>query len=175
HYVHHEIKPRNFIVQANNPHPTVFLVDFDVQLFHNPVTCLHIPYFTDESIVGNLSFMSRNGQQGHAQSCCDNLESLVYTIIYSVHGDLPWMTISDQEAVLQKKMLITAEELCQGLPTPICKFIDYVYSLDFMAKPDYRYLHSILLQCSAATDHPGWTWQSITLTPSLPCPCRPYM
>ncbi|KAH9170335.1 kinase-like domain-containing protein [Lactarius sanguifluus] len=156
HYIHRDIKPGNFIVRANNPHPTVFLVDFSlVQLFRNPVTCLHIPYSTDESIVGTLPFTSRNGQQGHAQSRRDNLESLIYTIIYSACGDLPWMTISSREAVLQTKMLIMTEELCQGLPTPFCEFIDYVYSLDFKAKPDYQYLHSILSQCSAATDHPG--------------------
>ncbi|KAH9176945.1 kinase-like domain-containing protein, partial [Lactarius sanguifluus] len=156
HYIHRDIKPRNFIVRANNPHPTVFLVNFSLaQLFCNPATCLHIPYSTDESIVSTLPFTSRNGQQGHAQLHHDDLESLVYTIIYSARGDLPWMTISGQEAVLQKKMLIMTEELCQGLPTPFCEFVDYVYSLDFKAKLDYQYLHSILLQCSAATDHPS--------------------
>jgi serine/threonine protein kinase len=166
HYVHRDIKPGNFIVRANNPHSTVFLIDFGLaRLFRTPATCLHIPYSRDESIVGTLPFTSRNGQQGHAQSRRDDLESLVYTIIYSARGDLPWTTMSGREAVLQKKMSITAEELCQGLPAPFCEFIDYVYSLDFSAKPDYQYLHSILSQCSAATDHPGKALPSPLFSP----------
>lgn len=40
------------------------------------------------------------------------------------------------------------EELCEGLPAPFCKFVTYVCSLGFDQKPDYQYLHSILLQCS---------------------------
>jgi len=48
----------------------------------------------------------------------------------------------------QKKKSITAEELCEGLPAPFCKFVDYVCSLGFDEKPDYQYLHSILSQCS---------------------------
>ncbi|KAH9008400.1 hypothetical protein EDB84DRAFT_1572066 [Lactarius hengduanensis] len=112
--------------------------------------------------------MSINGQQGHAQSCRDDLESLVYTIIFSAHGDLPWTATSaysNQKAVLQKKQSVTAEELHEGLPTPFCNFVTYVHSLGFDEKPDYQYLHSILSQCSAAeADHPGKALPSPTLS-----------
>ncbi|KAH9015681.1 hypothetical protein EDB84DRAFT_1277226, partial [Lactarius hengduanensis] len=88
-----------------------------------------------------------------------DLESLVYTIIFSACGDLPWTTTSacsDQKAVLQKKKSVTAEELCEGLPTPFFNFVTYVHSLGFDEKPDYQYLHSILSRCLAAeADHPG--------------------
>ncbi|KAH9007494.1 kinase-like domain-containing protein, partial [Lactarius hengduanensis] len=126
----------------------VFLIDFGLaRQLRNPATCLHIPYSPDQSVVGTLPFTSVNGQQGHAQSRRDDLESLAYTIICSAHGDLPWTTISascDRKAVLQKKKSVTAEELCEGLPTPFHKFVAYVRSLDFDTQPDYQYLHSIL-------------------------------
>jgi len=92
-----------------------------------------------------------NCQQGYTQSCCDDLESLAYTIIYLTLGDLPWTGNSaedNKEAVFCKKLSIMAEELCDGLPTPFCNFVTYVHSLGFNEKPDYQYLHSILLQCS---------------------------
>jgi len=102
------------------------------------------------SFVGTLSFVSVNGQQGHAQSCCNDLESLAYTIIFLARGDLPSTTNSiynDRKAILQK-MSIVAEELCEGLPPPFSKFVSYVHSLGFNEKPDYKHLHTILLQCS---------------------------
>ncbi|KAH9045776.1 hypothetical protein EDB85DRAFT_1853418, partial [Lactarius pseudohatsudake] len=102
------------------------------------------------------------------QSRCDDLESLIYTIIFSACGDLPWTATSaysNQKAVLQKKQSVTAEELCKGLPTPFCNFVTYVRSLGFDEKPDYQYLHSILSRCSAAeADHPGEVLPSPTLS-----------
>jgi len=137
------------MVQLDNP--TIFLIDFSLAwLFHNPATYLHIPYSTDQPVVGTLPFTSINGQRGYAQSHCNNLKSLTYTIICLACGDLPWTSISassDQEAVLQKKLLTTAEELCKGLPVPFSKFVHYVHSLGFDEKLDYQYLHSVLLQC----------------------------
>ncbi|KAI0286322.1 casein kinase I isoform delta [Russula brevipes] len=151
HYIHHDIKPRNFMVRVDKT-PTLFVIDFGLaQLFHNPTMYLHIPFTTNHSIVGTLSFASINGQQGNSQSCRDDLESLAYTIIYSVLGYLPWAGDSadnNHEAVLHKKISIMVEELCEGLPAPFCKFVTHLHSLRFEEKPDYQYLYSILLQCS---------------------------
>jgi casein kinase I family protein HRR25 len=130
------------------PH-SVFLIDFGLaRLFRDPATYLHRPYVNDLPAIGTLLFTSVNGQQGYTQSRRDDLESLAYTIIYSARGDLPWATTSASKDILQKKKSITVKELCEGLPAPFCKFVDYVRSLDFDEKPDYQYLHSILTQCS---------------------------
>jgi serine/threonine protein kinase len=152
HYIHHDIKPGNFMVQADNLPSTVFIIDFGLAWqFRNPTTYLHIPFSTNHSIIGTLLFMSINGQQGYVQSHCDDLESLIYTIVYAAYGDLPWTGSSihhNHEAVLQMKLSIMVEELCKGLPTSFCNFISHVHSLDFKRKPDYQYLHSILSQVS---------------------------
>lgn len=148
------------MVQADGVAPTVFLIDFGLaRQFRNPSTYLHIRSTANHSIVGTLAFTSVNGQQGYAQSRRDDLESLAYTIIYLVRGDLPWAYLSaigDHEAVLRKKMQITVEELCEGLPTPFYEFVNHIRSLGFDQKPDYQHLHSILSQCSATEiDQPG--------------------
>jgi casein kinase I family protein HRR25 len=171
HYIHRDVKPSNFMVRFDNAAPTIFLIDFGLaRLFRNPATYLHTPFTTKHSVVGTLPFTSVNGQQGHAQSRRDDLESLAYTIIYLVHGHLPWTTIfvrRDHEAVLREKMVITAEELCEGLPPPFLKFVVCVRSLGFDEKPDYHRLHTILLQCSETeTDHPTRAAPSSAL-PSL--------
>jgi hypothetical protein len=78
------------MIHADNAPPTLHLIDFGLaQLFHNPATYLHVPFTTDHSIIGTLSFASINSQQGNSQSHCDDLESLAYTIIYSALGELP--------------------------------------------------------------------------------------
>jgi serine/threonine protein kinase len=157
------------MIRVDDLHPTLFLIDFGLaRLFRNPATYLHTPFTTNHSIVGTLPFTSINGQQGYAQSRRDDLESLVYTIIYSALGDLPWTSNSasnDEKAILRKKSSITAEELCESLPAPFCKFVTYVRSLGFDQKPDYQYLHSILLQCSEAE-----TIQPIKASPLYSCP-----
>jgi len=149
---------------------TVVLIDFGLaRLFRNSATYLHIPYSMDHSIVGTLPFTSVNGQQGHAQSRRDDLESLAYTIIYSARGSLPWTNLSarsDKEAILQKKLSVTVEELCEGLAAPFCKFISHVRSLSFDEKPDYQYLRSILSQCSQIeTDQSGKALTSSARSP----------
>ena len=103
HYIQRDIKPGNVMIRADS---TAFLIDFGLaKLFRDPATHLHRPYSTSCAIVGTLPFTSINGQQGHAQSRCDDLESLAYTIIFSARGDLPWSNLSNWEAVLQKNIL----------------------------------------------------------------------
>jgi serine/threonine protein kinase len=157
------------MIRMDNVPPTLSLIDFGLaRLFRNPATYLHTPFTTNHSIIGTLPFASINSQQGNSQSRRDDLESLAYTIIYSALGDLPWTSNSagDKEgAVLPRKTAITVEELCEGLPAPFCKFVTYVRSLGFDEKPDYQFLHSILLQCSETVND-----QSIKVLPSYPCP-----
>ena len=151
---------------------TVFLIDFGLaQQFHNPATYLRIPYSTDHLIIGTLPFTSIDGQQGHAQSRHDDLESLAYTILFLAHGDLPWSGLCDQEAVLQKKLSNTLEELCAGLPAPFHKFIDHICSLQGASKRSRTTnifissscnVHQVTLICLAK--HP----LSLLLPPPLP-------
>lgn len=165
HYIHRDVKPSNFVVRFDDAAPTIFIIDFGLaRLFRKPTTYLHTPYTTKHSIVGTLPFTSVNGQRGHTQSHRDDLESLAYTIIFLALGHLPWTTAFDRrdhEAVLQKKTVITAEELCEGLPPPFLKFVVYVRSLGFEEKPDYQHLHTILLECSETK-----TGQSTKAAPS---------
>ena len=144
------------MILVDSPSPISFLIDFSLaQRFRDPATYLHTPYSTSHPIVGTPLFTSIRGQQGCAQSRRDDLESLVYTIVYSARGELPWAGCRTHEAILAKKSSITTEELCHGLPALFCNFVTCIHSLDFEEKPDYQYLHSILSLCSATeTENP---------------------
>jgi serine/threonine protein kinase len=136
---------------ANGVTPTIFLIDFGLAWqFRDPATYLHTPFTMKHSVIGTLPFTSVNGQQGYAQSRRDDLESLAYTIIFLARGYLPWSShpiCRDHKAVLQKKVSITAEELCEDLPPPFSKFVIYIRSLGFNEEPDYEHLQTILSYC----------------------------
>ena len=85
HYVHHDIKPANFMVHTD----TVFLIDCLAQLFCNPAMYWHVLLSTDSPDISTLPCISVKSQRGFTQSHCNNLESLPYTIIYGACGDLP--------------------------------------------------------------------------------------
>ena len=45
---------------------------------------------------------------------------------------------------MEKKMTTPIEVLCKTLPLEISTFLNYIHSLQFEDKPDYRYLRKIL-------------------------------
>jgi casein kinase 1 len=133
----------------------VYLIDFGcAQLFRNPSTRQHVPLQSGLKTVGTIAFASMNSHLGHTQSRRDDLESLVYTIVYLCRGCLPWQSIEGDSieqyevAVLEMKTA-SAKTLCQGLPSPFIAFAQYVHSLGFGDKPQYDYLRTLLTQCSA--------------------------
>ena len=94
------------MIQDDDHPPNIFLINFGLaQRFHNPATYVHIPHATNRPIVGTLPFMSINSQQGFAQSQRDDLESLIYIIIYSARSSLPWggSPGEQSEIILDKK------------------------------------------------------------------------
>ncbi|KAH9176469.1 kinase-like domain-containing protein [Lactarius sanguifluus] len=134
----------------------VFLIDFGLaQLFRDPSTHRHILLVSGLKIVGTITFTSINSHSGQMQSHRDDLESLVYCIVYLCRGRLPWQDIIKGHSVEQygasvlEKKIASINTLCQGLPAPFLAFTKHIQSLGFDEKPQYDYLRSLLMQCSA--------------------------
>ena len=47
-----------------------------------------------------------------------------------------------------KKLSLTINDLCDGLPIQIRDFIAYSWNLGFEQKPDYNYLRNLLINCN---------------------------
>ena len=85
----------------------------------------------------------------------DDLESLVYVIVYLAKERLPWQGIAvrpdqvHEDEVMKLKQATTVKALCEGLPQPFLEFVEHIQCLGFRDKPDYKYLHSILGKCTS--------------------------
>lgn len=155
HYVHIDVKPDNFMLGIGDLSNQVFLIDFGLaQLFRNPSTRSYTPQFSKSSVIGTVRYSSINRHLGLTPSRRDDLESLVYVIVYLVKGSLPWQGIIVQpgqiheDEVLKVKHATTLQALCKGLPQPFVKFVKHIRSLGFRSKPRYNYLCSILKECA---------------------------
>jgi serine/threonine protein kinase len=138
----------------------VFLIDFGLaQLFRDPSTRRHVPLMSGLKTVGTVAFTSINSHSGQTQSRRDDLESLVYSIVYLCRGRLPWQDVvirggraEKYEATVLKKKIALADTLCQGLPSPFVTFTQYIQLLDFDEKPRYEYLRALLMRCTTLDD-----------------------
>lgn len=47
-------------------------------------------------MIGTLAYMSCRCHDGKPQSPLDDMESFIYSLMYMIKGDLPWMKINIQ-------------------------------------------------------------------------------
>ena len=153
-YIHQDVKPTNFMTGIGELHSQTFLIDFGLaQLFHNPSTHWHVLLISGLKTVGTIAFTSINSHLELTQSCCDDLQSLIYSIVYLFCGWLPWQDIKAgsieryKDVVLEKKTALVKAP-CQGLPLPFVTFAQHIQLLGFDEKSQYDYLHTLPTQCS---------------------------
>lgn len=89
------------------------------------------------------------------------MESLAHVLIYFCRGSLPWQGIKvvdkneKYRLIMQKKMLIPVEKLCEGIPKEFATFLEYTRSLRFNDRPDYKYIHKLF---RAVFDREGYRY-----------------
>lgn len=71
-------------------------------------------------------------------------------LIYFFKEALPWQNMDAKnkkekyEKILEKKISVTPEELCFGLPSQIIRILKYTRNLYFDQQPDYQYIRKQL-------------------------------
>ncbi|KAG0694152.1 casein kinase I isoform delta-like protein [Suillus ampliporus] len=144
-YVHGDIKPQNILVGHGDLQETVFIVDFGItKEYWNTAAQAHMPFCHCGRLTGTPAFASINNHLGVVPGRRDDLESLIYMLIYFLRGSLPWFT-SDHEklpssSILARKVDTTIEVLCLGIPSEITTMLIYLCNLAFSEDPDYDYL-----------------------------------
>ena len=151
HILHRDIKPENFVMGLNQNSKIVYLIDFGLaKKYRSMSTLIQYPLTMKKKFTGTARYASINVLKGYEHSRRDELESLGYIFIYFLKGKLPWQNIKvkDKEEkfkkILQKKLEISSNELCLGIPKEFEIFLEYVKNLKYDEKPDYNMLKDLL-------------------------------
>ncbi len=145
--LHRDVKPENFVMGRGENADQVYLLDFGLaKRYVNSRTHMHIPYVQGKSLIGTARYATVNTHLGIGQSRRDDLESLAYTLIFLLRGNLPWQGIkgrSQQEKydkIMEQKMDMPVGELCKGLPIELARLLYSSRNLKFDEVPEYGQL-----------------------------------
>lgn len=150
-FIHRDVKPDNFLIGLGRKSNILYIIDFGLsKKYRDMKSHQHIPYRENNTLTGTARYASVNAHLGIEQSRRDDMEGIGYVIVYLLKGWLPWQGIkanNKQEKyhkIMEKKMQIPVERLCQSLPIQIPTWINYIQSIQFEDKPDYRFLRKTL-------------------------------
>ncbi|CCC66669.1 hypothetical protein NCAS_0A01090 [Naumovozyma castellii] len=154
-FLHRDIKPENFLLGTGRRANIVNLIDFGLSKKYRDFNShRHNPRKTHKSLVGTARYASVNTHFGIEQSRRDDLESLGYVLVYFAKGHLPWQGLrattkkQKYDRILQRKLCITTDILCEGLPSQFVAYMGYVRSLQYDQRPDYVYLEQLFKNLS---------------------------
>lgn len=146
-YIHRDIKPDHFLCGLGANSTDLKIVDFGLsKMYRDPVTLQHIPFRTNISKhVGTRRYSSLNADAGLELSRRDDLESLFYSLVYLLHGSLPWQCYEGAHCLqlTEAKKTASSGALFTGLPQEFAVCFDYIRTLCFDEEPDYAYLRSL--------------------------------
>lgn len=150
--IHRDIKPDNFLLGLNENKHIVYLIDLGLlKRYYKVKKHRHSKFKEKRKFTGTVRYASINNLKRYQQSRRDDLESLGYTLLYLLRGNLPWQGLkpdirkSKEQKVLELKQTISLEEeLCKGFPHEFIDYINYTRNLKFEEKPDYDYLKKLL-------------------------------
>lgn len=159
-FIHRDIKPDNFLMGTGRRGSTVHIIDFGLsKKYRDFNTHRHIPYRENKSLTGTARYASVNTHLGIEQCRRDDLESLGYIFIYFCKGSLPWQGLKattkkqKYDRILEKKLSVTVDSLCQGLPIEFKEYMNYCKNLKFDERPDYLYLARLFKDLSIKLEY----------------------
>jgi serine/threonine protein kinase len=94
-----------------------------------------MPFKDGQSPCGTIKYMSVNTHRGIEQSRRDDIETIGYVLVYLLKGMLPWQNIKSRDdkdryrMIMDRKLAMTAEDLCLGYPLELAQLINYARNL----------------------------------------------
>ncbi|CAD8195163.1 unnamed protein product [Paramecium pentaurelia] len=152
--LHLDIKPENIMISQpyiNIPVDEILqpgftqLIDFGLsQKFgHKP--------FLNKVFVGSLRYASRQAHKGNQLGYKDDLESLLYVLVYLRNQKLPWQSLKQQQSQQleikkigeMKEAIFNTTVLSQKFPPQFSQFKQYIETLTQQTMPDYEYIKNL--------------------------------
>lgn len=161
-YVHRDIKPENFAFSMDESR--LYMMDFGLA---KPYAKLK--YRENKPLVGTARYASLNAHLGIELSKRDDIESMIYSIVYLGKGSLPWQgirastRIKKHQMILEKKQATSVSDLCEGLPSTFEQILLSCSYLEFDEKPNYEYYRMLIIDKLRENRYPidcKWNWGS---------------
>jgi casein kinase I family protein HRR25 len=135
--IHRDVKPDNFLMGNESK---VFIIDFGLckKYLKNDV---HIENKRINKILGTPIFISVNIHNLNEPSRRDDLESMIYTLMYLYFEKLDWVDFDDINDIKSAKENLLKND---AVPKVLKDMLYYIRSVAFDEIPNYDYLFDIL-------------------------------
>lgn len=150
-YLHRDIKPDNICIGDCSE---LYLIDFGLARKYRRKG-KHLPCDVEKQFQGNCYWASSNVLRGVTASRRDDLESLLYVLLYFNTGSLPWYSPTDHSScslstILERRSALSITQICvNAIPVLIAAFA-HVKTLDFAEEPKYEYLKGLFRDYASA-------------------------
>jgi serine/threonine protein kinase len=128
--IHRDIKPDNFLFSTNKLN-TLYLIDFGLCKFYTE-NDIQLPLKKTNGLIGSFNYASLMSHNRLELSRRDDLESVVYMLLYLLYGFLPWNDDTDENIIIQKK-----SDLIKNKPNIILDLLSYARNLNYEETPNY--------------------------------------
>ena len=139
--VHRNITPSSIYVSPNKQDTTLFLTNFNFAKKYVTSNGKHIPFKLGKGMVGCARYCSLSCSKYEEISRKDDLENLMYLLIYLNMGTLPWQGLGKNEkirtiatrykAIRKIKMSVNFNELTKDWPPGVEDIIRYLREVEF--------------------------------------------
>ncbi|CAD8146052.1 unnamed protein product [Paramecium pentaurelia] len=148
--LHRDLKPENIMIDDNN---RFYIIDYGISKAFMRKNGTHLPFKDRQPFIGTSRYASIAAHKGNELGRKDDLESLIYILLYFYYGNLPWQNIkhvpSDQKIIqvgeIKQKQTL---ELFNNLPEELKKIYEYLRKLTYVTEPDYKSIIKLFQQAA---------------------------
>ena len=130
------------------------LIDYGISMPYRNKKGDHVPKRKVMFHEGTFSFLSQNQTRGFVASRRDDIESLLYTMLFLLKNKLPWKGFAlfrreftqTREAEIEyksKRRAIRDSEIARHFPDSLRPAFMYIRRVRFADEPDYSYLDDV--------------------------------
>lgn len=146
--IHRDIKPDNFLIGLGDNKNKIYLIDFGFCKKYIKEDGSHIDVKKINKIIGTPIYVSVNVHDLIEPSRRDDIESLVYIMMYFYYGELEWSDITIYSNDILERINLFKLEIVNNkeIHELFRRMLTYVRKLTFEETPDYNYLKTICLE-----------------------------